>query len=45
MPAEGVARLRLRLVWNNSAWETEIAQPPDGVEVSLGPGGVVQLVR
>lgn len=45
LPAEGVARLRLRLVWNNSAWETEIAQPPDGVEVSLGPGGVVQLVR
>jgi poly(glycerol-phosphate) alpha-glucosyltransferase len=45
MPAEGVARLRLRLVWNNSAWETEIAQPPDGVEVSFGPGGVVQLVR
>jgi poly(glycerol-phosphate) alpha-glucosyltransferase len=45
MPAEGVARLRLRLVWNNSAWETEIVQPPDGVELSLGPGGVVQLVR
>lgn len=45
LPAEGVARLRLRLTWNNSAWETEIARPPDGVEVSLGPGGVVQLVR
>ena len=45
LPAEGVARLRLRLVWNNSAWETEIVQPPDGVEVSVGPGGVVQLVR
>jgi poly(glycerol-phosphate) alpha-glucosyltransferase len=45
LPAEGVARLRLRLVWNNSAWETAIVQPPDGVEVSLGPGGVVQLVR
>jgi poly(glycerol-phosphate) alpha-glucosyltransferase len=45
LPAEGVARLRLRLTWNNSAWETEIAQPPDGVEVSLGAGGVVQLVR
>ena len=45
LPTEGVARLRLRLTWHNSAWETEIAQPPDGVEVSVGPGGVVQLVR
>ena len=45
LPAEGVARLRLRLTWNNSAWETEIAQPHDGVEVSFGPGGVVQLAR
>ena len=45
LPAEGVARLRLRLLWNNSAWETEISRPPDGVELSIGPGGVVQLVR
>jgi poly(glycerol-phosphate) alpha-glucosyltransferase len=45
VPTEGVARLRLRLTWHNSAWETEIAQPPDGVAVSFGPGGVVQLVR
>ena len=45
LPAGGVARLRLRLVWHNSAWETEIAQPPDGVAVSIGAGGVVQLVR
>ena len=45
LPAEGIARLRLRLTWNNSAWETEIAHPPGGVEVSFGPGGVVQLVR
>ncbi len=37
--------LRLRLTWHNSAWETEIAQPPDGVAVSIGAGGVVQLVR
>ncbi len=45
LPTEGVARLRLRLIWSNSAWETEIARPPEGVEVSLGAGGVVQLVR
>jgi poly(glycerol-phosphate) alpha-glucosyltransferase len=45
LPVEGVARLRLRLTWNNSAWETVIIRPPDGVEVSLGLGGVVQLVR
>ena len=45
LPVAGVARLRLRLTWHNSAWETEIAQPPDGVAVSLGAGGVVQLVR
>ena len=45
LPAEGIARLRLRLTWNNSAWETEIAQAPEGVAVSFGPGGVVQLVR
>jgi poly(glycerol-phosphate) alpha-glucosyltransferase len=45
LPAQGVARLRLRLTWNNSAWETDVVQPPDGVELSLGPGGVVQLVR
>ena len=45
LPTEGVARLRLRLTWHNSAWETEIAQPPGEVELSLGAGGVVQLVR
>jgi poly(glycerol-phosphate) alpha-glucosyltransferase len=45
LPHEGVARLRLRLIWHNSTWETEIAQPRDGVAVSVGAGGVVQLVR
>jgi poly(glycerol-phosphate) alpha-glucosyltransferase len=45
LPAEGVARLRLRLTWHNSAWETEIARPLDDPVVSFGPGGVVQLVR
>jgi poly(glycerol-phosphate) alpha-glucosyltransferase len=45
LPTEGAARLRLRLIWHNSAWETEVAQPPGDVAVSFGPGGVVQLVR
>ena len=45
LPDGGVARLRIRLTWHNSAWETEIAQPRDGVAVSIGAGGVVQLVR
>ena len=45
LPTEGVAQLRLRLTWHNSAWQTAIAQPLDDVVVSVGPGGVAQLVR
>ena len=43
----GAARLRLRLTWHNSAWQTDIAVPAaDGeVALSFGPGGVVQLAR
>ena len=43
----GAARLRLRLTWQNSAWQTDIAAPAaDGeIAMSFGPGGVVQLAR
>jgi poly(glycerol-phosphate) alpha-glucosyltransferase len=43
----GAARLRLRLVWRNAAWQTDVAVPAaDGeVAMSFGPGGVVQLAR
>jgi poly(glycerol-phosphate) alpha-glucosyltransferase len=43
----GAARLRLRLTWQNSAWETDVAAPADDGEVALsfGAGGVVQLAR
>lgn len=43
----GAARLRLRLIWRNSAWQTDVAVPAaDGeVALSFGPGGVVQLAR
>lgn len=47
LPAPGVARLRLRLIWRNAAWQTDVAVPAaDGeIALSFGPGGVVQLVR
>jgi poly(glycerol-phosphate) alpha-glucosyltransferase len=43
----GAARLRLRLVWRNASWQTDVAVPaPDGeVALSFGAGGVVQLAR
>ena len=43
----GAARLRLRLTWQNSAWQTDVAVPAGDGEVALsfGPGGVVQLAR
>jgi hypothetical protein len=47
LPESGAARLRLRLTWRNSAWQTDIAVPAEDGEVALsfGPGGVVQLAR
>jgi poly(glycerol-phosphate) alpha-glucosyltransferase len=47
LPDSGAARLRLRLVWRNSAWQTDVAVPPaDGeVALSFGRDGVVQLAR
>ena len=44
----GTVRLRLRLTWENSAWETFVARPPGGedeVSVSFGPDGVLALSR
>ena len=39
-------RLRLRLVWQNSSWETELSRPAgddDGVEVGYTADGAVRL--
>ena len=43
----GGVRLRLRLTWQNSAWETELARPAsDGqAALSFGAGGVLELTR
>jgi len=42
----GSARLRLRLTWQNSSWQTHLAAPAAGeVALSFGPGGAVQLAR
>jgi poly(glycerol-phosphate) alpha-glucosyltransferase len=44
----GTVRLRLRLTWQNSSWEAELARPPGGedqVSVSFGPDGALALSR
>jgi poly(glycerol-phosphate) alpha-glucosyltransferase len=44
----GRARLRLRVVWNNSAWETVLRRTRGarrGVEVSFGDDGTLTLTR
>ena len=47
LPEPGLARLRLRLTWQNSSWQSDVAAAgADGeVAMSFGPGGVVQLAR
>ena len=44
----GTVRLRLRLLWENSSWETLLGRPPGGedeVAVSFDPDGVLALSR
>jgi hypothetical protein len=44
----GRARLRLRVVWNNSAWETVVRRTSGsdaGIEVSFAEDGELSLTR
>jgi poly(glycerol-phosphate) alpha-glucosyltransferase len=46
--ASGTVRLRLRLTWENSAWETLVARPPgekDEVLLTFGRDGALMLTR
>ena len=46
--AQDRCRLRVRLSWQNSSWQTYLTRPksaPSGLEVDFGPGDEWQLVR